>query len=46
MKKKGYYSLWNEMIRDKNLIVINGSDEMVVESIEKFVCRFILYYGR
>ncbi|KAF2905686.1 hypothetical protein ILUMI_00496, partial [Ignelater luminosus] len=38
------FNLWNEIIEDRNLIIINESDEIIVEFINKFVCTSIVKY--
>lgn len=38
------YDLWNKIVEDKNLIVINGSDEIVDEFMQKFICTIVPKY--
>lgn len=40
--EKEHYDVWYKMIADKNLIVINGSDDIVDTFIKRSICRFIV----
>ncbi|KAF2901038.1 hypothetical protein ILUMI_05150 [Ignelater luminosus] len=39
------YRMWDEMIKNKNLVVINKSDKIVVDFMEKFICKSVVQHG-
>ncbi|KAF2893544.1 hypothetical protein ILUMI_12632, partial [Ignelater luminosus] len=39
------YRMWDEMIKDKNLVVINKSDKIVVDFMERFICKSVVQHG-